>query len=310
MTTNRQAGRVLTAVHDHAVALPPLDDLSHWARDNGLLIVLVVIGAVLLSRFASWLGTRITHRIDEANANSDLLVRSEASKHRHALTQVITWIAIVTIYCVAAVLVIKLFGVPLSGFVAPATVAGVALGFGAQRIVQDVLAGFFLISERQYGYGDVIRLNVLGVATPVTGTVEEVTLRITRIRSLDGEVIITSNGQIVQVTNLSRDWARSVVDVPVPAWVGVDRATELLHRVGQQAFADARLQPLLLDEPTVTGVESLDVDQFQMRMIARTQPGRQFEVGRALRARITSTFAEAGVTVSTSVDSAPATGSS
>lgn len=173
-----------------------------------------------------------------------------------------------------------------------------------------MLAGFFLISERQYGYGDVIRLNVLGVATPVTGTVEEVTLRITRIRSLDGEVIITSNGQIVQVTNLSRDWARSVVDVPVPAWVGVDRATELLHRVGQQAFADARLQPLLLDEPTVTGVESLDVGQFQMRMIARTQPGRQFEVGRALRARITSTFADAGVTVSTSVDSAPATGSS
>jgi small conductance mechanosensitive channel len=226
------------------------------------------------------------------------------------LAQVITWVSLVLIYCIAAVLIVKLFGVPLTGFVAPATVAGVALGFGAQRIVQDVLAGFFLISERQYGFGDMIRLNVLGVATPVTGTVEEVTLRITRIRSLDGEVIITSNGQIVQVTNLSRDWARAVVDVPVPVAVGVDRATEILHKVGEQAFNDKRLKPLLLDKPSVIGVETIEVDQFALRMIARTQPGKQFEVGRALRARITNAFAAAGINVATSVDSAPATGSS
>lgn len=292
------------------LALTPLTDISRWARGDGLLIVLIVIGAILLTRFANWLGARITQHIDETNRNADLIVRSEASKHRHALAQVITWVSLVLIYCVAAVLVVKLFGVPLTGFVAPATVAGVALGFGAQRIVQDVLAGFFLISERQYGFGDVIRLNVLGVATPVTGTVEEVTLRITRIRSLDGEVIITSNGQIVQVTNLSRDWARAVVDVPVPVAVGVDRATELLHKVGEQAFADKRLRPLLLDEPSVIGVETIEVDQFALRMIARTQPGKQFEVGRALRARITNAFASAGINVTTSVDSAPATGSS
>jgi small conductance mechanosensitive channel len=292
------------------LALTPPTDLSRWARGDGLLIVLIVIGAILLTRFANWLGNRITQHIDEANRNEDLLIRSEASKHRHALAQVITWVSLVLIYCIAAVLIVKLFGVPLTGFVAPATVAGVALGFGAQRIVQDVLAGFFLISERQYGFGDMIRLNVLGVATPVTGTVEEVTLRITRIRSLDGEVIITSNGQIVQVTNLSRDWARAVVDVPVPVAVGVDRATEILHKVGEQAFNDKRLKPLLLDKPSVIGVETIEVDQFALRMIARTQPGKQFEVGRALRARITNAFAAAGINVTTSVDSAPATGSS
>jgi small conductance mechanosensitive channel len=294
----------------HELALTPPTDLSRWARGDGLLIVLIVIGAILLTRFASWLGTRITQHIDEANRDEDLLIRSEASKHRHALAQVITWVSLVLIYCIAAVLIVKLFGVPLTGFVAPATVVGVALGFGAQRIVQDVLAGFFLISERQYGFGDMIRLNVLGVATPVTGTVEEVTLRITRIRSLDGEVIITSNGQIVQVTNLSRDWARAVVDVPVPVAVGVDRATEILHKVGEQAFNDKRLKPLLLDKPSVIGVETIAVDQFALRMIARTQPGKQFEVGRALRARITNAFAAAGINVTTSVDSAPATGAS
>ncbi len=278
-------------------------------RGDGLLIVLIIIGAILLTRFANWLGARVTHHIDEASGSEQPLVRSEAAKHRHALTQVITWASLVVIYCLAAVLVVKLLGVPLTGFVAPATVAGVALGFGAQRIVQDVLSGFFLISERQYGYGDVIRLNVLGVySAPTTGTVEEITLRITRLRTPDGEVVIVSNGQIVQVTNLSRDWARAVIDVPIPVAVGVERATDLLHKVGDQAFRDERLRPLLLDEPSVLGVETIDVDQFVLRVIAHTQPGRQFEVGRALRTRITNVFAAAGINVSTSLDSAPATG--
>jgi len=88
-------------------------------------------------------------------------------------------------------------------------VIGVALGFGAQRIVQDVLSGFFMVAEHQYGFGDLVRLNVTGVANSVTGTVEEVTLRITRVRTPDGEVVTTPNGQIVQVINLSRDWARA-----------------------------------------------------------------------------------------------------
>jgi small conductance mechanosensitive channel len=95
-------------------------------------------------------------------------------------------------------------------------VAGVALGFGAQRIVQDLLAGFFIITERQYGFGDVIRLAVVGIGEPRTGTVEDVTLRVTQMRTVDGEVVVTPNGQIVQVVNLSRDWARAVIDIPLP----------------------------------------------------------------------------------------------
>ena len=297
----------MTTASVQHLSLTPLTDVGLWARTNGLQIILIVLGAILLTRFANWSGARITSHIDELNSGEDVLVRSEAAKHRHALAQVITWVSLVIIYCLAAVLVVQRFGIPLSGIVAPATVAGVALGFGAQRIVQDILAGFFLISERQYGFGDVIRINVLGVGTPVTGTVEEVTLRITQIRSLDGEVIITSNGQIVQVTNLSRDWARAVVDVPLPATVGVDRANEVLKRVGEQAYRDERLRPLLLDAPSVMGVESIDVDSFKVRVIARTLPGRQFEVGRALRARITNAFAATGLNVSTTVDSAPPT---
>ena len=230
-------------------AVQPLTDVTHWARGSGLEILLILTGAMLLTRFASWLGAKITTRIDANAQEADALVRSEAAKHRHALTQVVTWTALVIIYCVAAVLIVARLGVPLSGLVAPATVAGVALGFGAQRIVQDLLAGFFVITERQYGFGDVIRLSIPGIGVPIQGTVVDVSLRTTQMRTVNGEVVITPNGQIVQATNLSRDWARAVIDVPVPTTADVNRVTAILQHVGVAAYADDELRPLLLDEP-------------------------------------------------------------
>jgi len=290
------------------LAREPLTDVGRWARGSGLEIVLLVTGAILLTRFATWLGGRIIARIDANARETDALVRSEAAKHRHALAQVVTWATLVLIYCVTAVLIVQRLGVPVTSLLAPATVAGVALGFGAQRIVQDILAGFFIITERQYGFGDVIRIAIPGTGEPVSGTVEDVTLRITRIRSVNGEVMITPNGQIVQVTNLSRDWARAVVDVPVPASTDVHRVNEILRKVGEETYEDPELHSLLLDPPSVMGVESIEVDQFEVRLVARTLPGKQFEVGRALRARIAAAFLREGIHLPTGLDTAEPTG--
>jgi len=282
-------------MQERVFAVAPLDDVSLWARTRLLESVLIAIGAVLLARAVAAAGNRVTAGIDARSQSSDSLVRSEAAKHRHAVSQVITWVVLVGIYSVAALTVLNKLGVPLSGFVAPATVAGVALGFGAQRIVQDILAGFFLITERQYGFGDVVQLAVTGVSSPRSGTVEAVTLRITRIRTSDGNVIITPNGQITQVTNLSRDWARAAVDVPIPTGADVSRVNAVLRRVGDEAYADVELHSLLLDAPSIMGVESLDVGGLNVRMVARTLPGRQFEVSRQLRARVAIALAAAGI---------------
>ncbi|MFP5370180.1 MAG: mechanosensitive ion channel family protein, partial [Actinomycetes bacterium] len=237
------------------------DDLLDWLAGRGLEIVLIVLGSVLLARFVSWVGGRITERIDAKATGGDALVRSEAAKHRHSLTQVLTWAAIVLIYSIAVFFVLDRIGVPVTGLVAPATVLGVGLGFGAQRIVGDVLAGFFIITERQYGFGDVVAIQVVGGGDPAEGTVEDVTLRVTRVRSPNGEVVTVPNGQIVKVVNLSRDWARAVIDVPVPTSVDVNRVNEVLREVGRDAFRDPALRPLLLDPPSLMGVESLDLDQ-------------------------------------------------
>jgi small conductance mechanosensitive channel len=187
-------------------------------------------------------------------------------------------------------------------------VAGVALGFGAQRIVQDLLAGFFIITERQYGYGDLIRLSVPNQDAPAMGTVVDVTLRITTVRTNDGEVVITPNGQITQVTNLSRDWAKTVVDVPVPVTADVNRVSDLLRQIGEEAYKDPDLQSLLLDAPAVLGVESLDMDRFQLRMVASTLPGKQFDVGAELRIRIAAGLRQEGINLPTALGTGEPTG--
>jgi small-conductance mechanosensitive channel len=282
--------------------------IAHSAAGKGLEIVMLVIGTILLTRLATWLRVRITDRIDANARETDALVRSEASKHRHALAQVLTGATLAIIYCVAAVWIAQVFGVPVASLVAPAAVAGVALGFGAQRIVQDILAGFFIIAERQYGFGDLIRLSVTGLSNPATGHVEEVTLRVTTVRTIDGEVVITPNGQITQVTNLSRDWARAVVDVPVPATMDVSRVSDVLVRIGGEVYEEPDVRRLMLKPPVFMGVQSIDVDHFQIRLVAMTLPGKQFEVGRMLRDRIAAELRDEDIQLPANLDTADPTG--
>ena len=290
-------------------AIAPLSDFSIWARGNLLVIILLILGAILFTRVADWTRGRIVERIDAKFAIDEELVRSEAAKHRHVAAQVLTWCLLAVVYVVTTVLIVQRFDVPLAGLVAPAALLSAALGFGLQRFVQDIGAGFFITGERQYGFGDVVRISVSGVSEPAVGTVEEVTLRVTRIRSMSGEVIITPNGQIAQVTNLSRDWARAVIDVPVPSSVDVGHATEVLQQVGREVYADEQLRKMMLDEPSVMGVERIEVDTFSVRMVARTLPGMQFDVGREIRARVASAFRREGIIVSAELDTGHATGS-
>ena len=283
-------------------AIAGLDDFNLWVRDSFLVIVLLVLGAILLTRLAGWVRDKIMAHIEARATETDELVRSEGAKHRQVVAQVVTWLALAVIYVVTTVLVVQRLGVPLAGLVAPAALLSAALGFGLQRFVQDIGAGFFITGERQYGFGDVVKVNVSGVSEPAFGTVEEVTLRVTRIRSVSGEVIIMPNGQITQVTNLSRDWARAVIDIPVPAAVDVGHATDVLEQVGKEAYSDERLRKMMLDQPSVMGVERMDVDTFSLRMVARTLPGMQFDVGREIRALVAAAFRTEGIIVSAEVD--------
>lgn len=280
-----------------------LTDLGLWARGNGLEIVMLITGSMLLARLVREVGRRVTISIDRTP--DEEIVASELAKHRHALAEVITWSLIVLIYFAAGVMVLTRFNVPVSTLAAPAAALGVALGFGAQRIVADLLSGFFMIAERQYGYGDEIRISAPGSSTGVVGVVEEITLRVTRLRTLEGELLIIPNGEIRQVTNLSREWARAVIDIPIPTGTDMDHVNETLERVGNEAIESEELNDLLLDAPVTMGVQSIGPGYLMVRVTARTLPGKQFTVARALRAKIAVELLSDGIDVSSALPENP-----
>jgi small-conductance mechanosensitive channel len=269
-------------------------DLRDWILTRGLHIVMLLIGAVLAARFINWTAQKVTRRLDESFVESDALVRSEASKHRQTVASLISWVAVVLISVAVAVQLADILNVSVRGFVAPATVIGAALGFGAQQLVKDLLSGFFIILEKQYGFGDLVTLTVVS-ATEASGTVENVTLRVTRLRSSDGELFTIPNGQIVKTVNLSKDWARAVVDIPVQAGADLGMINDVLREACEHALEDQMLGELLLDAPTLMGVESIEVDVVTLRLVARTLPGKQFEAGRRLRALVVRALARVGV---------------
>ena len=269
-------------------------EVGQWIITRGLRIVMVLIAAVLMARFVNWVAQQVTRQLTEGFAESDALVRSETSKHRQALASVISWVSVVIIGIWVIMQIANVLQFSVGGLVAPATVVGAALGFGAQQLVRDLLSGFFILVEKQYGFGDLVTLTVVS-ATEATGTVENVTLRVTRLRSPDGEVLTIPNGQIVKVVNLSKDWARAVVDIPVSTSADLNRVNEVLHQECDRAMENPVLGELLLDPPTVMGVESIEVDTVTLRVVARTLPGKQFEVGRQLRVLVIRALARVGI---------------
>jgi small conductance mechanosensitive channel len=291
MTTNTTFLAITTAQRWHDFWH---GEIGVWIITRGLRVIMLVIAAILAVRLVTWVTARITHQLDERFVESDALVRSEATKHRQAVASVIQWVSIVLIAIWGIVQTADVLSFSVTGLVAPATVIGAALGFGAQQVVRDILAGFFIIVEKQYGFGDLVTLTVVST-TDASGTVENVTLRVTRLRSPNGEVLTIPNGQIVKAVNESKDWARAVVDIPVSTTADLNRVSEVLRQECEHAQENPVLGELLLDAPTLMGVESIQVDTVTLRLVARTLPGKQFEAGRQLRVLVVRALARAGI---------------
>lgn len=249
------------------------DDLATWARGRGLETVLIFLGAVLLARLVRWLALRAPAQLRRDD------------KHGLALAQALAWLGVATVWLIASIMILAKCNVPLASVVPPATVAGVAVAFGSQKLIADVLNGFFLFAERQLGYGDLVRVGPPGDSNGVTGRVEELTLRTTRLRTQSGDVVFIPNGEIRQLTNLSLDWDRAIVDVPVPASADIGHVLDLLRHVSEDLRSDPAFAGLVLDEPLTIGIEALDLGCVTVRVVARTRPTGQFEAARELRRR-------------------------
>lgn len=205
------------------------------------------------------------------------------------MASVLRSVASVVILGIAALTVMAELGLPLGPLLASAGIGGVAVGFGAQSLVKDFLSGIFMIVEDQYGVGDVIDTG------QAIGTVEEVTLRVTRLRDADGVVWFIRNGEILRIGNRSQGWALGTVDVPIAHTEDPSKVLPLLEQVADEAFADPQWDGVLLERPSVAGVESVGPGVITLRMFAKTIPGQQWALQRHLRARAIAHLDDAGV---------------
>jgi small conductance mechanosensitive channel len=216
-------------------------------------------------------------------------MRSERRRQRsEALSSVLQSVASVTIFSVAVMLILGELGVALGPIIATAGVGGVALGFGAQNLVKDFIAGLFMLLEDQYGVGDVVDVG------EASGTVEAVGLRITTIRDSRGVLWYIRNGEIVRVGNKSQGWAMVVVDMPI-GFAGVEEATAVLRSAATALAEDPDFAPDLLEAPEVLGVEQLTADGAVVRTTVKTPSEVQWRVARELRRRLTEALESAGI---------------
>jgi small-conductance mechanosensitive channel len=228
--------------------------------------------------------------IDGAAAQAETGLVDERRKQRvQALGAILRSAASVTIFGIAGFVILGDLGVNLAPLLASAGVVGVAIGFGAQSLVKDYLSGIFMMVEDQYGVGDVITVG------DATGTVENVTLRLTRMRDVNGIVWHIRNGTIDTVGNESQGWARAVIDFPVPFAADLTAIRELLARTGEVMWNEPSWRSVMLEAPEVWGAQAITSTEVTMRMVAKTAPLRQWEIEREMRARVKRALKEAGI---------------
>ncbi|MCE1178921.1 MAG: mechanosensitive ion channel family protein [Micrococcales bacterium] len=285
------------------------ESLWDWARDQGLLILVVIVGAVVVR----WLLQRVIARIvDTALQRSAERLRSAGTAGRviasatglaherhvqrtRTMGSLLRSTVSVVVGLVAVLTVMAILRIPLGPLLASAGVGGVALGFGAQSLVKDFLSGVFMILEDQYGVGDIINTGLETPTGQVTGTVEEVGLRVTRLRDAAGTTWYVRNGEIVRIGNLSQGTVVTLVDLSVAPREDLDHAEEVIAASLRGMAADGDWAGALGEEPGVLGVEAITATAATIRVRAVCAPGQDFAVQREIRRRAHQALVAAGV---------------
>jgi moderate conductance mechanosensitive channel len=271
--------------------------ITDWLTDSGLKIVAIIVFAIVATQIVSFIARRQTRKLDAERRKTGAEINTTATlgAHRQALVGAVRWGINFSIVFVSTIWVLIELSLPASALVPLASVVAAGLGFGAQQIVGDVLAGMFILSERQFGVGDLVRVGPLSMVGWVEGYVEEVTLRVTKLRSLDGDLVTIANGELRQTVNASRDWARMVVIVPFDRDVDLELVTLRLDAIGEELGSDPLWSPLLIEAPSVAGLDDLSASTVQLRMVGRTLPAQQWKVARELRQRIARVLREMNI---------------
>ena len=259
-----------------------------WDKtDEAAKILFIIVGSFILLRLVRTLADRLVKFVHHDGSEGI----SERELRARTLAGIFKGVANIAIVIVAGLTIMGTLGISIAPLIATAGVAGLAISFGAQNLIRDVISGFFILLENQFKVGDVIR------AAGVAGQVEDMNLRVTVLRDMDGAAHFIPNGEIKVVSNLAKEWSRAVVNIGVAYKEDLDRVMQVLNEVGEQLSKDARFGPNILELPQVLGVESFDESQITVRILVKTRILKQWEVARELRKRVKAAFQEAGIEI-------------
>jgi small conductance mechanosensitive channel len=258
--------------------LAAVEDWSPAIKVAVILVVAIVL-TVVLRRFLTKRAAMLVAKF--GTVSTDPVREAGRVRTLSALTQSAV---LGMIWVIAFLAILQVINNAISSFVLAITLLGSALTFGAQSLIRDLLSGFFILLEDQYAVGDVVDLG------PATGTVEKVTLRVTRIRDGSGKVWWVPNGQIVRAGNETQDWARAVVDVAVARDSDIDSASAVLGEIAQRAVADPDLASRTLEPPQVLGIQQLTDAKVVLRVSVKVAKGAQDDVKRAIQSGVLVAF--------------------
>ena len=266
-----------------------MDDIGliyRWLLSNGLQVLLVVIIAIIITSILRKFTVRAVEKLrgekdltDARKKRIDTLGRTSAN-----LISLLIWV-------IAGFIILEEMNINLRSLLVGAGVVGVALGFGAQNLVRDYLNGLLILIENQYGVGDVIKIG------DIAGLVESVNLRITTLRDVEGRVHIIPNGEIKIVTNLTKEYSWSLLDIGVAYKEDVDHVMKVLQSVGDELYGDEEFRPFLLEPIEILGVNDFAESQVTIRVRFKTLPIKQWAVGREFRRRIKKAFDREGIEI-------------
>jgi small-conductance mechanosensitive channel len=253
--------------------------------------VMIVLVAIVVWFLARWLIHRWSERLQRRLVSTGELGDRAKAQRLNTVGRTLSVVMFIVVAVVAIVTILGVWGVPLGPLIASLSVVGIAIGLGAQDLVKDVIAGMFVLIEDQYALGDVVQL------AGVSGTVEEIRLRTTVLRDLDGSIHHVPNGEVRVATNLTHEYSRVVVDLSVAYEESVDRALEVIGEVAGGLAADPEWSSAVVDDPQVLGVDALDDSGVVIRVLFATDPDMRWNIKREFLRRVKNGLDEAGIEI-------------
>ena len=269
---------------------PVLTTIGDWFKDHGIVVLFIIVGALILNKILNLLLPSIVQGMIKVRGRGKG-ARTDKKKRADTLSRFLGNVLTGIIYVVALFMILSEIGVDIGPLLVGAGFVGIAVGFAGQKVISDILNGLFIVVENYYNVGDVIQV------AGITGVVEDVNIRRTILRDLDGIVHIVPNSQIEIASNYTKHWSRVNLNVPVAYGEDLDKVIEVLNKIGMEMTKDEYFGPFIITAPQVLRVDNFGDSSIDIKMLGETKPMRQWELTGELRKRIKKVFDEEGIEI-------------